>query len=1098
MKKGILYSSLAGFGLVLLSLAVYTNEGTKEYYTPRDVVTSQDGFKGAAEWLHRLRANQITGEIDPQDVENARIQARQFASKKRGSALGLSWTNMGPNDVGGRTRAFLIDKNNPDVMFAGSVSGGLFKSTNAGASWTTVNDMQQNLAVVSIAQAIDGDIYYGTGEDMYYSATGTGTGGIRGEGLFKSEDGGVTFALVPGTDVYGAIGKIECDPNDADRIYIATNQGIRVSEDGGGSWVNPLSPIINHAKDMTIDGLGQIWVKVGDRFYKSDGTPSGFVEISKSPVGIQPGDLPRTSGRSRMAVSPQDPNYVYVITTVNDNFDKAYRSTDGGASWTVIGEQNFYLNPHGAQGNGQGNFDNAVTVDPKNKDRIHVGGVTLWEWSLNDGWELAASIGGGGGGFPFYVHADMHNVVWHPTKPNFVYALNDGGVFRSKDNGDTWEPISKGYVSSQFYSIAIGEGGKILGGTQDNGTIFIDPNTFYPESGVRTPGINFNGSIRDGDGGYAEMSKLNPDVLFKEMQYGVMGRSTDGGVSYDAIYDFDRMDPGGVAGNGTSNFADFIMPFLLWEKLDDPNSTDEVVFSADSLTRDYGSGGGDSVFTGTFVAPHFEKTTVNGEVVNTTAMMDIAGFTLDAGNRRVTVDGNGDLTVTGGALNGSSFIRQFNDANNKNLPTIEYKVSFVQAVTNANVIAKLPISYNAGDKVIVESRTNEIEMIYTLPTAANSITNPRVSFTDAVQSAFFVGLRTNNLNVPAGNPNDAGGIWMTRDVLTNLVSTPQWYHIGTLFLGETPQTMAVSGDGDALYVGTTAGRLYRFSNLNNARDSASADIDDFYTTDSTRASTSVVQKTLIRSFGSGRAITGIAVHPFDSDKLVVTLGNYGNTDFVYYSGNATAAMPTMTQKDLGTSGLPDFPVYSCTFNFNDPAGKQVIIGTEMGVYTTDDISATAVTWTQEVSGMANVPVFDLVQQQTVRYDLYPVFQEGFYEGAIYAGTHGRGIFRTASTSDYIGIKEVKPSEVAEAAKMLNVYPNPTTDRLFINLALESRTDVTVTIRSISGQLMKNVTYDNLSKDVENIEVGVSNLAKGTYIITLSKGSEMIGGKFIKQ
>ncbi|AEV32031.1 BNR/Asp-box repeat protein [Owenweeksia hongkongensis DSM 17368] len=1098
MKKGILYSSLAGFGLVLLSLAVYTNQGAKEYYTPREVTASKDGYKGAAEWLHRMRANPQTGEIDPKDVENARIQARQFASKKSTSALGLTWENMGPNDIGGRIRAFLIDKDNPDIMFAGGVSGGLFKTINAGASWAPINDLQENLAVVSIAQAANGDIYYGTGEGMYYFANGVGTGGIAGDGMFKSTDGGNTFSVLPSTTTWASIGKIVCDPNNPNLVYAATNSGVQVSEDGGVTWANPANTFGAATLDMTIDSQGRVWAKIGDRFYKSDGTVGGFTEISKSQVGIQPNELPRTSGRSRIAVSPQDPNYVYVITTASNNFDKAYRSTDGGANWTVIGEQNFYLNPHGAQGNGQGTYDNAVTVDATNKDRIMVGGVTLWEWTLSGGWELAASIGGSGGGFPYYVHADMHHVVWHPTKPNFVFALNDGGVFRSKNNGETWDPISKGFVTTQFYSIAVGANGEIMGGTQDNGTIFIDPANYYSESGVRTPGVNFNGSVRDGDGGYADMSKLNEDVMFKEMQYGVMGRSTDGGDSYESIYDFDRMDPNGVAGNGSNAFADFIMPFTLWEKLNDPTSTDSVIFSADSLVNDFGSGGGDSVFEGSFVAPRFEKTTVNGEVVNTTATLDSLGFTLDAGSRRITVDANGELVASGvnSSLKGGSFINYFIDASNNNLPTVEFKVSFDSIVKNDNVVARLPISYNAGDKIIVKSRTNDIDLIYSLPSAANSVTNPEILFQDAVQSAFFVGLRTNTLNTPTGNPNDAGGIWMTRDVLTNLVSTPEWYHIGTLAQSELPQCMAVSGDGDVLYVGTSSGRVYRFSNLSNARDSASADIDDFYRTDSTRASTSVVQKTMIRNFGGGRAVTSIATHPFDKDKLVVTLGNYGSTDHVYYSGNATAAAPVLIQKDL--SGLPDFPVYASTFNFNDPTGKQVVIGTEMGVYTTDDISAASVTWTAENTGLANVPVFDLIQQQTIRYDLYPTFKEGFYEGAIYAGTHGRGIFRTGSTQDYIGIKEVKPSEVAEATKMLNVYPNPATDKIFIDLALESRADVTVTIRNISGQLMKNVTYNKLSKDVDNIEVGVSNLAKGTYVITLSKGSEVISGKFIKQ
>src|SRR5690606_21831348 len=116
MKKGILYSSLAGFGVVLLSLAVYTNQGDTEYYTPRKTSSSKDARAGAEEWLHRIRANQVTGKIDPQDVLKARNQAAQLAAKKSTSALGLTWESMGPNDMGGRTRSLLIDKDDPNVM----------------------------------------------------------------------------------------------------------------------------------------------------------------------------------------------------------------------------------------------------------------------------------------------------------------------------------------------------------------------------------------------------------------------------------------------------------------------------------------------------------------------------------------------------------------------------------------------------------------------------------------------------------------------------------------------------------------------------------------------------------------------------------------------------------------------------------------------------------------------------------------------------------------------------------------------------------------------------------------------------------------------
>lgn len=1101
MKKGILYGSIVGVGLVLSAVFINGSGGNDSYYTPRQNTSSNDGYKGAAAWLHKMRANQVTGEINPADVLNAQQQvALNAKARKSSAALNLQWENMGPSNIGGRTRGFIIDRNNPSTMFAGAVSGGLFKSTDGGISWAPVNDREDNLAVVSLAQAPDGTIYYGTGEGLYYANSGTKGQGIIGGGMFKSTDG-ETFSLISSTTPqtngdWNSIGKIVIDPNNSNLLYAATTRALKVSQDGGDTWTEPDG--LGSVTDLTMDSAGVVWFRKGSQIRKSDGGPTQFVEVSK--IGAGANELPRPTGRARIAVAPSDNNTVYVIACDgNGDFDAAYQTKDGGANWTVIGERNMYLNPHSGGSSAQGDYDNAVSVDPSNPNRILVGGVTFWEWSSDNGWLLAASTAGANLGFQYYVHADMHHVVWHPKNRNIVFALNDGGVFKSNNNGETWKAVSNGYTSAQFYNIGVGLNGEMLGGTQDNGTIYVNPANQYSTLGVRTGGISFKGAVMDGDGGYAAISHLNPDMAFKEMQYGILGRTLDGGSSFESFYDFKRMDSANAAGNLQANppFGAFVTPFLLWEKLHDPTSSDSLTFSADSLTENFGFGGGDSVFEGTFVAPSFSKTTINGDVINTVAELLYEQFSMKAGNSNVvTIDaGNSQFVDTDGNLSTNSNYRFYYDSANGNLPTLDYEVIFKTGVNSGSVIAKVPIAYQPGDKVILKSRTNEIDIIYELANGANSITNPQVRVQDDVQSAFFIGLTQRSLQ--GSSRNTGGGIWMTRKALTNQTGTPEWWHIGRLNGNtEQPSCMAVSGDGDVLFVGTSDGRLYRFSNISMARDSASADIDDWDKPDSTRLSTSVIEKTLVRSFGTNRVITSIATHPFDKDKLVVTLGNYGNSDYVYFSANATATMPTLLQKD-GGSALPDFPVYASTFNFNDPNGTEVLLGTEYGVYTTEDITAASVDWIQENNGLANVPVFDLDQQLTIRYDLKPLTD---HEGAIYAGTHGRGIFRTTSASviDYIGIKEPKVEDEVIQTKVLNVYPNPATSVINVELSLEGRTDVTINIRSITGQQVKSVKYAKLAKEVETLEIPVNNLAKGTYIITMQKGSEVISGKFIKQ
>ncbi|MGB0175762.1 MAG: WD40/YVTN/BNR-like repeat-containing protein, partial [Owenweeksia sp.] len=212
MKKGILISGVSVFVLVL-AVVFAGSTRTVKYYEPRETVSNNDGAQGAMQWLHKLRANQITGEVDPKDVEKAYEQIALLKSKKS-SALNLQWEEMGPSTIGGRTRAILIDPNNSQIMFAGAVSGGLFKTTNGGATWQKVVGLG-NPIITSLAMAPNGDMYYGTGEGMYAGANGEGSSGFRGEGVFKSTDGGATFTQLAATASWNAVGKVAVDPNNS-------------------------------------------------------------------------------------------------------------------------------------------------------------------------------------------------------------------------------------------------------------------------------------------------------------------------------------------------------------------------------------------------------------------------------------------------------------------------------------------------------------------------------------------------------------------------------------------------------------------------------------------------------------------------------------------------------------------------------------------------------------------------------------------------------------------------------------------------------------------------------------------------------------------
>ena len=269
-----------------------------------------------------------------------------------------------------------------------------------------------------------------------------------------------------------------------------------------------------------------------------------------------------------------------------------------------------------------------------------MGGVDLWSWSASEGWQARGSRFDSPNN-PFYVHADNHDAVWHPTNPNIVYVVNDGGIFRSANNGFTWTPVNTNYNTLQLYSITASADGRFLGGSQDNGTIAVLPELNNGNYGIRTPGITYEIAAgvfqnRDGDGGYVAASKLVPKVLFKEMQYGVMGRSENGGESFESFYDFPRMDPQFISGSLTSSFAEFIAPFELWESAEDLNSADSVLWKAKTAVKSLGFAQlSDTASSGTI------------EVPQQSAEFIVPSFRVVHGPQELISDANGMLSGDG-------------------------------------------------------------------------------------------------------------------------------------------------------------------------------------------------------------------------------------------------------------------------------------------------------------------------------------------------------------------------------------------------------------------------------------------------------------------
>ena len=491
------------------------------------------------EWM-RLR-NPATGEIPAgiraRELSFARtIPTREFLSKS-GQDM-LEWTPRGPIRIGGRTRALGIDRRNPNIVNAGGVSGGMWHSTNGGASWTKATRPDQHHSVTTLIQDPrpgQEDIwYYGSGEFIGNSANAPG-GPYLGTGLYRSTDNGATWELFgfepagesPVFDrAYDVFFNLAIDPTNTSQLeFYAATYGLIYRFDG----VTREPLLIDDPNSPTFSSFSDVAVTDGGVVYAALSSDGGMGGLWQSPDGdewteITPAGWPSVFQRVVIGIAPSDQNIVYFLghtpgTGPSDHSLWRYNALDD--SWedrtaNLPTAEQFSVPSNFPEDLGafdsQNGYDLVIAVKPDDPNVVFIGGTNLYR--STDGFATPDNTHWIAGYHPtLFVypnhHPDMHAIAFDPTDPNRMYTGSDGGVHRTDDalaintqrTPVSWTPLNDGYRTTQFYTVALDESEPgdhvIVGGMQDNGTVYTN------ESTGTLPWI---GDILGGDGAYADIA----------------------------------------------------------------------------------------------------------------------------------------------------------------------------------------------------------------------------------------------------------------------------------------------------------------------------------------------------------------------------------------------------------------------------------------------------------------------------------------------------------------------------------------------------------------------------------------------------------------
>jgi PKD repeat protein/photosystem II stability/assembly factor-like uncharacterized protein len=518
------------------SVNFYDVQHAFEVYWKDREITKGSGWKPFKRWEYMMASRVNADGSRPAPDHNLKAWNNYLDEHPQQKSEAGNWENLGPFLVPpnkgyrglGRLNAIAFHPTDPQTIFVGAPSGGLWITHTHGNDWYTTTDNLPTLGVSAIAVDFDDPdiIYIGTGDRDANDAPGMG--------IFKSFDGGQTWDHYNFAMGNAVVGQLIMHPENSETLLAATSSGIFKTSNGGELWESKIS---GNFKELVYkpDDFNTMYASAGGSFYRSDDQGENWVLITN---GIPPGS------RGVIGVSPANPNVVYFLQSQGSVYGGTYLSNDAGLSFTVMSTTPNIMSwgCNGGDG-GQAWYDLDMCVDPFDANIIFAGGVNCFKSSdAGTTWQISSHWWGDCG--VAEVHADLHILEYNPIN-NRLYVGNDGGIYWTDNIGETWNLISNGLSIGQVYKI--GQSAtvkdKVINGYQDNGTsTYMGTEDWY---------FNYGG-----DGMECAVDHENATYSYATLYYGDIFRIVNNG------------NTGKIAGNGSHGINEsgaWVTPFLLHE-----------------------------------------------------------------------------------------------------------------------------------------------------------------------------------------------------------------------------------------------------------------------------------------------------------------------------------------------------------------------------------------------------------------------------------------------------------------------------------------------------------------------------------------------------